>query len=287
MKTCLCVLQRYLEINQGAGKTDVAMLTILRLIQIHRKNDGHIDKESFKIVYVAPMKALAAEVVRKFSSRLNPLNIQVRELTGDMQLTKQEIQQTQMIVTTPEKWDIVTRKSIGDTELVDKVKLLIIDEVHLLHEDRGSVIETLVARTLRLVESSQSMIRIVGLSATLPNYVDVALFLGVNPHRGMFYFDQGFRPIPLEQHMIGIKAKAGSLQFRTKIDTCVYTKVAQLLQDGHQVMVFVHSRKDCGNSARSLLDESRNFGQEQLFSNIDHEHYNIMNKEVMLSLIHI
>jgi replicative superfamily II helicase len=259
------------------------MLTVLRLIQLHRKNGTYIDKESFKIIYVAPMKALAAEIVRKFTSRLKPLNIQVRELTGDMQLTKQEIQQTQMIVTTPEKWDVVTRKSIGDTELVDKVKLLIIDEVHLLHEDRGSVIETLVARTLRLVESSQSMIRIVGLSATLPNYIDVASFLGVNPYRGMFYFDQGFRPIPLEQHMIGIKAKPGSLQFRSKIDTCVYTKVSQLLQDGHQVMIFVHSRKDCVNSARSLLEEARNFGQEQLFSNIDHEQYGIMNKEVMKS----
>lgn len=60
---------------------------------------------------------------------------------------------------------------------MQKVKLLIIDEVHLLHEDRGAVIESIVARTLRQVESSQSLIRIVGLSATLPNYVDVADFL--------------------------------------------------------------------------------------------------------------
>jgi len=37
---------------------------------------------------------------------------------------------------------------------VQKVKLLIIDEVHLLNEDRGAVIETIVARTLRLVRSS-------------------------------------------------------------------------------------------------------------------------------------
>jgi Superfamily II helicase len=74
------------------------------------------------------------------------------------------------------------------------LKLLIIDEVHLLNEERGAVIETIVARTLRQVhlisyivgfviyrihqvESSQSVIRIVGLSATLPNYVDVAEFL--------------------------------------------------------------------------------------------------------------
>jgi len=56
-----------------------------------------------------------------------------------------------MLVTTPEKWDVVTRKSTGDVALTQLVRLLIIDEVHLLHDDRGSVIESLVARTLRLV----------------------------------------------------------------------------------------------------------------------------------------
>ena len=57
----------------------------------------------------------------------------------------------QMLVTTPEKWDVVTRKSTGDVALTQIVRLLIIDEVHLLHDDRGSVIESLVARTLRQV----------------------------------------------------------------------------------------------------------------------------------------
>lgn len=42
------------------------------------------------------MKALAAEVVRNFGIRLSPLGIVVRELTGDMQLTKYEIQNTQV-----------------------------------------------------------------------------------------------------------------------------------------------------------------------------------------------
>ena len=36
---------------------------------------------------------------------------------GDMQLTKQEINETQIIVTTPEKWDVVTRKPTGEGEL--------------------------------------------------------------------------------------------------------------------------------------------------------------------------
>ena len=40
-----------------------------------------------------------------------------------------------------------------------EVRLLIIDEVHLLHGDRGPVVEALVARTLRTVETSQTVIR--------------------------------------------------------------------------------------------------------------------------------
>ena len=36
---------------------------------------------------------------------------------GDMQLTKAEIARTQIIVTTPEKWDVVTRKPTGEGEL--------------------------------------------------------------------------------------------------------------------------------------------------------------------------
>jgi antiviral helicase SLH1 len=85
-----------------------------------------------------------------------------------MQLTRAEIASTQIIVTTPEKWDVVTRKPTGEGQLVSvrynllaclldfqsyrqSLKLLIIDEVHLLNEERGAVIETIIARTLRQV----------------------------------------------------------------------------------------------------------------------------------------
>ena len=47
------------------------------------------------------------------------------------------------------------------------------------------------------------MIRIVGLSATLPNYLDVARFLHVNPYGGLFFFDGRFRPVPLGQTFVG------------------------------------------------------------------------------------
>lgn len=51
-------------------------------------------------------------MVGNFSKRLtDTYGIKVRELTGDINLSKSEIDDTQIIVTTPEKWDIITRKS--------------------------------------------------------------------------------------------------------------------------------------------------------------------------------
>ena len=246
----------------GAGKTDAAILTILHAIAQNtsphpsQNPDGldfTVDKENFKIIYVAPMKALAAEITEKLSQRLEWLGIEARELTGDMHLTKQEILQTQVIVTTPEKWDVVTRKSTGDTELVHKVRLLIIDEVHMLHDERGAVLESLVARTERQVESTQSLIRIVGLSATLPNYIDIADFLKVNRYAGLFYFDASFRPVPLEQHFIGVKGKPNTRQSRENMDQTAFEKVKDMLQQGHQVMVFVHSRKETVSCAKTFI----------------------------------
>jgi activating signal cointegrator complex subunit 3 len=111
----------------GAGKTNVAMLCVVQTVRQHIEA-GVIKKDKFKIVYVAPMKALAAEMAEGFGRRLAPLGLTVRELTGDMQLTKAEIANTQMLITTPEKWDVVTRKT-GDVGLSSLVRLLIIDEV--------------------------------------------------------------------------------------------------------------------------------------------------------------
>ncbi|CAK4031933.1 Antiviral helicase SLH1 [Lecanosticta acicola] len=276
----------------GAGKTDAAVLTILNTVakNIHPNPTEEPDAtefavrvEDFKIVYVAPMKALAAEITDKLGKRLAWLGIQVRELTGDMQLTKAEIVQTQVIVTTPEKWDVVTRKSTGDTELVQKVRLLIIDEVHMLHDERGAVLESLVARTERQVESTQSLIRIVGLSATLPNYIDVADFLKVNRMAGLFYFDQSFRPVPLEQHFLGVRGKPGTKGSRENIDNTAFEKVKDMLEQGHQVMVFVHSRKDTVKTARQLYEMATEQGMADLFDSSTHEGYTQALKDVKQS----
>ena len=274
------------------GKTDAAVLTILSTVAKNTTPNPlddpsalefAVQTEDFKVIYVAPMKALAAEITDKLAKRFGWLGIRVRELTGDMHLTKKEILETQVIVTTPEKWDVVTRKSTGDTELVQKVRLLIIDEVHMLHDERGAVIESIVARTQRQVESTQSLIRIVGLSATLPNYIDVADFLKVNRMAGLFYFDASFRPVPLEQHFLGVKGKTGSKISRDNIDAVAFEKVIDMLREGHQVMVFVHSRKDTLNTARMLFQKATDEQCTDLFNPKEHPKYEWAEREMKSS----
>lgn len=68
--------------------------------------------------------------------------------------------------------------------------------------------------------------RIVGLSATLPNYEDVATFLRVNPDKGLFFFDNSYRPVPLQQQYIGITERKAIKRFQLMNEIC-YEKVLE------------------------------------------------------------
>ncbi|XP_050559802.1 putative U5 small nuclear ribonucleoprotein 200 kDa helicase [Spodoptera frugiperda] len=235
----------------GAGKTNVALLCLLRELGKHVNDDGSVNVHDFKMIYVAPMRSLVQEMVGNFSKRLSAYNLRVSELTGDHQLTREQIDATQLIVCTPEKWDIITRKG-GERSFTNLVRLIIIDEVHLLHDERGPVLEALVARTLRTVEQTQEEVRLVGLSATLPNYTDVAAFLRVKPDQGLFYFDNSFRPVALEQQYIGVTEKKALKRFQVMNDI-VYEKTMEHA-GRNQILVFVHSRKETGKTARAIRD---------------------------------
>ncbi|XP_030593292.1 U5 small nuclear ribonucleoprotein 200 kDa helicase [Archocentrus centrarchus] len=235
----------------GAGKTNVALMAMLREIGKHINLDGTINLDDFKIIYIAPMRSLVQEMVGSFSKRLASYGITVSELTGDHQLCKEEINATQIIVCTPEKWDIITRKG-GERTYTQLVRLIIIDEIHLLHDDRGPVLESLVARTIRNVELTQEDVRLLGLSATLPNYEDVATCLRVDPAKGLFYFDNSFRPVPLEQTYVGITEKKAIKRFQI-MNEIVYEKIMEHAGK-NQVLVFVHSRKETGKTARAIRD---------------------------------
>ncbi len=80
----------------GAGKTNVAMLTILREIGKHIEEDGTIRADEFKVIYIAPMKSLVQEMVGNFTKRLAAYGLNVGELTGDSQMSKEQIANTQV-----------------------------------------------------------------------------------------------------------------------------------------------------------------------------------------------
>lgn len=240
----------------GSGKTNVAMLTILREIGKNRNPEtGEIMLDDFKIVYISPLKALVQEQVGNLGKRLEPYGIRVAELTGDRQLTKQQIADTQIIVTTPEKFDVITRKG-SETSYTNLVRLIIIDEIHLLHDERGPVIESLVSRTIRKVEATGDPVRVVGLSATLPNYRDVASFLRVDPLKGMFHFDGSYRPCPLKQEFIGVTDKKAIKQLKTMNDICYNKVLEQVGQRRNQMLIFVHSRKETAKTAKYIRDKA-------------------------------
>lgn len=135
---------------------------------------------------------------------------------------------------------------------------------------------------MRQIEQSHEEVRLVGLSATLPNYEDVATFLRVNPKKYLFYFDNSFRPVPLEQVFVGVTEKKAIKRFQV-MNEIVYDKVMEdagrnqvstffasrvlvggsgqvcVIQSCHmlffQVLIFVHSRKETGKTARFLRDQ--------------------------------
>lgn len=240
----------------GSGKTNVGMLALLREIGKHRNpTTGDIDLDAFKVVCISPLKALVQEQVGNFGKRLEPYGIKVSELTGDRQLTKQQIAETQVIVTTPEKWDVITRKS-NDLTYTNLVRLIIIDEIHLLHDDRGPVLESIVSRTIRKTEQTGEPVRIIGLSATLPNYKDVASFLRVDMKTGLFHFDGSFRPCPLKQEFVGVTDRKAIKQLKTMNDVTYNKVIEHVGTNRNQMLIFVHSRKETAKTARYIRDKA-------------------------------
>jgi len=176
--------------------------------------------------------------------------VKVRELTGDMSMTKLEIQETHIIVSTPEKWDVVTRKTDG---LMNTVTCMIIDEIHLLNDERGLVLECLVARAVTTGNKNQKPVRLVGLSATLPNYKDVGNFIQCSS-KGVFAFDASYRPTPLKCSFYGIKSMGNAERGNNIMNDIIFENVTRMLAMGKQVIIFAHKRAETYNTAMELKE---------------------------------
>ena len=102
------------------------------------------------------------------------------------------------------------------------------------------------------MEQTNEYVRLVGLSATLPNYQDVATFLRVDEKKGLFYFDASYRPWGLQQQFIGITEKKAIKRYQVMTEVC-YEKVLDHAGK-KQTLVFVHSRKETAKTAKFLRD---------------------------------
>ena len=196
-----------------------------------------------KCVYIAPLKSLARERLKEWSKRFGapPLKWKVLELSGDTSHDSQALNNSDVLICTPEKWDLISRgwKGISNDFLsssasngkrfVKEVGLLIIDEIHLLGEERGAVLEAIVSRTRFIsrhvqaekqrVHNGQSTLssedkseatRIMGLSTALANPCDLADWLGIDTEgygvdskRGLYNFRPSVRPVPMVVHIQG------------------------------------------------------------------------------------
>jgi replicative superfamily II helicase len=121
-----------------------------------------------KVVYIAPMKALVRERVEDWNRRLTgPMKKNLVELTGDVTPDLKTIEHADIIITTPEKWDGISR-NWQSRSYVQKVSLVIIDEIHLLGTDCGPILEVIVSCMNYIGSQLDTKVRIVGLSTLWP-----------------------------------------------------------------------------------------------------------------------
>ena len=197
----------------GSGKTAVLEVAICRLVT-------RVQNDQFKIVYMAPTKSLCSERQRDWHLKFGILSLRCAVLTGDTDhATLKTIQGADVIITTPEKWDSMTRKWKDHAKLMQLVKLFLVDEVHILKEKRGATLEAVVSR----MKSVGSNVRFIALSATVPNSEDVATWLGQD-HMTQYLpakrekFGEEFRPVQLQKFVIGLQVRGNDFVFDAACD---------------------------------------------------------------------
>ena len=100
--------------------------------------------------------------------------------------------------------------------------------------------------------------------------------------KGLFHFDASYRPVPLELAFVGVTVPGIAARNAMMNEIC-YKKVSDSLRAGNQVMVFVHSRKDTGKTARALAELAARAGDGALFSSDDHPQRGLYTKDVRRS----
>ncbi|KAK4245688.1 hypothetical protein C7999DRAFT_42776 [Corynascus novoguineensis] len=232
----------------GSGKTAILELAICKLA-LDR------GRENFKIVYQAPTKALCSERARDWGGKFGHMNLKCAELTGDTSPAEmRRVGDASIIVTTPEKWDSITRKWRDHRRLLQMVELFLIDEVHILKDVRGATLETVVSR----MKTIGASVRFIALSATVPNSEDIAKWLGRNhtnqqlpAHREAFGED--FRPVKLRKYVYGFDGSGNDFTFDRFLDQKLPGLISRHAEQ-KPILIFCFTRKSCETTAAMLAD---------------------------------
>lgn len=233
----------------GSGKTIILELAICRLMATNT-----IDQ--YKVVYQAPTKALCSERKRDWERKFYQIGLKCAELTGDSDATDlRNVQKATIIITTPEKWDSMTRKWRDHEKLMKLIKLFLIDEVHILKEDRGAVLEAVVSR----MKSVGTNVRLVALSATVPNFQDVAVWLGKSSTEpdvpaANEKFGEEFRPVKLRRHVCGyVSTNSNDFAFEKVLNARLPEVIAKY-SECKPIMIFCATRNSTQYTAKLIAN---------------------------------
>lgn len=159
----------------SGGKTRIAEMAIIDTLERHPEA---------KCVFVAPYRALAAEVERSMGSVLNDLGYRVSSVIGSYESDEFEeflLRTANLLILTPEKLDLVLRLR---PDISDKIKLIVLDEVHIMDDaDRGIKFELLLSRIKHRLPTSRFLV----MSAVVPDSTlkDFASWLADSPDRSI------------------------------------------------------------------------------------------------------
>ena len=161
-----------------------------------------------------------------------------------------------------EKLDALSRRTYnqGRMNFVADVALLLVDEVHLLCDDRGPTLEAGVVCRLRalgalpaLAAAPLARLRVLAVSATIPNVRDVVAWLGVRPE-GCKQFGEEMRPVQIATHVRGFSAAKNDFLFERSLNDRVFAVVQEHWAQ-KPVLTFCSSRKGALYSAHRVLPQ--------------------------------
>ena len=157
------------QMPTSAGKTLLSKFYTLQTLNLY---------SDAKIAYLVPTRALVNQVKIDLKNDFKNLGYRVDVSIPFSELDPIEdellLKNTDIIVTTPEKLDILMR---AKHPLISKLKLVVVDEAHGLQEkNRGARLEML----LSILRKDNRNLRILMLSPFINNAKDIASWLGEN-----------------------------------------------------------------------------------------------------------